>query len=792
MDSVNIQPPNKKYLLGSTKNVKNERSFAFAVEFIAIEITPYMEQYIKDKSQGRKKECRVEMRKKKKKKGTPPLVEETPVDMDKEPAGSSSESNISKVSGSDDELNVSLEQMLSESSLKTGGKQVMDTSMLFDTANDFQDASEKDDLPITLVKKKRPRQLEEVCEPKPTDGEAPFMTLEDIKRAAKNATELVYKSFTITGSMAEEITSPFMVFIIEVSKKPASENYELCGIYDSDAPLKITAGNLKEKAYMSGYWGKHTPHIRKRAKEFAFDANSTDVLCDDKVGAQKKLDLLKKESNATVQAVSKCFSEYTEHIGNSKQSEVITQQMLPLFKDRKMQYILRNVFMPRRFFRTLSIIGSENAHTVGIDELDFINMIQKEHPKDKVTYTAIIDAIERMAWKIKLEKCFVERIIKKNSEYITASKEKIQSDTEMFIKVSEIYHDLLEKNRKFGHTCSKETVLSKWPEEVSRYFMEHSKRLENAKVMADIYNGNMHHITIKRVANLEMKIALDLCNFEKCEVYSAVCDDDGANGPYFMHMRDITGSSYNRAIVVSCCERRRHLIPIMLGKEHEPIIINELDRIEFKKGYDTLVMDRAHKITLDDLSAIIDLAKRIGIKKFFLFGNPDLYPKREGQPFKDICDSGKFEVHRIKELYNYKKVVGNFSSIAAISNCIKQKGLSDIKYLQITAVAINEKEKENLKQLMKVQLPEITEFKAMSKMDISNRDDSFHKMVIFMITDKVNREHISHLFDVTSMDRGEPTILFYNHDGIHFDKVKPAIGRCTSFSRVLVVHGFSI
>jgi hypothetical protein len=64
-------------------------------------------------------------------------------------------------------------------------------------------------------------------------------------------------------------------------------------------------------------------------------------------------------------------------------------------------------------------------------------------------------------------------------------------------------------------------------------------------------------------------------------------------------------------------------------------------------------------------------------------------------------------------------------------------------------------------------------------------------MVIYQVTEKTNKYHISKLFDITTNNVEKPSIMIFNpykiDIGTSFEKVKPGIPRCTSFADVLQV-----
>jgi hypothetical protein len=538
-------------------------------------------------------------------------------------------------------------------------------------------------------------------------------------------------------------------------------------------------------AQQSEYFGKVNSNARKVKKQLAFDPNSTDLLKSDKIEAANGVDKAIQGHSKTLREISSRLTALKQAVGKEAFDKTeLTPANVIHITDVKMKFLIKNIFHNKRYFRTLSVFGRKTFDLIGMDELLYLNLIDKNILKP-ATFNSITDAVERMVWKMEIKKEVVDRIIDKNAIALSeVSQSRVKEEMDTLMVASKIYNDLVSKNLTMGHTAISETAAYKWPNEVKRFFREVGQR-PGSPVFSDIGGDGRQFVTFKRIHEIELAISNATNNVEQIKLVCSI-NDDSNDGTYFAKFRD----SYDKSTLVITCDKNRcYRLGRELGLEAPIKYINDVLESQDHIGYSSILVDRSHRMTLTELLAILNVPRQCtSIDKIMLFGNPELHPEREGQPFKDLVDSQKFEVETLQCGINYRRIhTSNTGGPAAITLQLRSMFTKDQQYKGVTVIAINEEQKRKAENDFKIDAPMIKSFQALSKID--PRNYSLNNITIFILNHNVTTAHLAKLFDMTYKDK---ILMFMSEDGTSFEKLKKGFGRSTTLSRTLVVHGFSI
>jgi hypothetical protein len=731
-----------------------------------------------------------------------------------------SSSNISAMDGSDVEESSDIFETVS---LQRKEEPAQITSIISeDTSHGIYDQDDDEECPITLKRKKPSKsvisdanesdeELPSMETPAP-DNNAPKVSQKKVKEAqwsqilssGMKAEEL--RRYVICGGIASEIISPLFTFILKIAKntwkcRDGTETYQLISVIHSQVVPRIPISLLKKKAQMSTYFGQYVPNVLKTKKKMNFTED--DLLNEDKAKKMSELACSQSTNSKVNLLIKKALSDFIHTVG---QDAVVTRENIRYITDQRILLLLKNVFEDKIYFKTISVFGkSAITSKVVREELESLGLMKKDVSIPFFCYTNIMQSLQNMIWKTHLTREMVEYVFKKclkKQINDVPPQSQIDSDINFILEISDIYFSLNKEGNDFGSTSYREKLNKKWSRDAIDFFRsEHAKVNNEGRVYLselNIANGILHCITPLTVANTEIQNAMLLSRLEDCSAFTTYCDDGVSPiDPYFEEMRNVITKNQNRVVVYTCCKTRKYLLQDELRISNVQILYID-DVRETKKIANTAIIDRAHKMTLDSLYAVLTQKQpnrpennnsnlNMLFKRVYFFGNCELSPKR-GQPFKDICQSGIIPVKHINSDYNLKKIAGNFSTTGALSMYIREQ-----KPRRISVVLQNKEELRNAvdqrnPQSLSRQLGvDVSHFFSITDIDL-NGDGHIKDLTIFCITEKTTKFDISKILDVTVADPKKPTVAFYSAQNISFEGTKPAIPKCTSFSSILQSH----
>lgn len=738
----------------------------------------------------------------------------------------SSNSNISALGGSDGEIGSDSFETVT---LQKADNPAQITSIISDdTMDGIYDDDDEDPAacPITLKRKKPskttigddPVEQEEEEEEQSSPGPSINATKVSKKKAREAQLSFVVSSgmrseklrtYIIYGEITEEIQSPIFTFLIKIVKanwsyQDGTEAYDILSILHVYKPPTISLDVVKIKARMSTYFGVYTQSVQKKKKDLAFTED--DLVDEEKTKAFSDLTNSKSTNAKVNREINQALWNFTHTVGANS---YINSDNIKYITDERILRILKNVFEDKVYFKTISVFGMYGTRVLS-DELTSLGLLKKGIASENLLcYRTVMECLQSMVWRFHLTRDIVEYVFRKCLKRINdmeeATQNKVRSDTDFILEISDIWHKLKSNGTDFGDTSVKETLKNRWSEDAIDFFKtEHAKANNSGRVyVSESHVGGeiLHAITSRATANLEEQVTLLLSRLDDCVAYTTLSDDGNfKTDAYFEEMRSIASKFPTKIIVVTCCNMRKHLLKSVFAPQQPQVIhINELKAVK-KDGSFVAIIDRAHKMTLQSLYSILSEKSgthRMGngpvldllFKRIYLFGNAELIPEGSGQPFRDICASGKVQVRNINYSYNLKKIGGSFSDLDTLSHYIREIGAK-----KNAVVFANKAQKDSA--LQSKRNPDsfsrklgIEDAQFFSLTDV--RIDStglLRDLVIFVITPNTTRYHISKIFDITRCDVTKPSIVFYSEGNIKFDAVKPSIQRCTSFVSVLQSH----
>lgn len=592
-----------------------------------------------------------------------------------------------------------------------------------------------------------------------------------VENQMKRTMQETFQEFLICGTKAKEMTSPFIKFIVKVQVNEQSENSNYGTLYTvidftyTLLPSRVSLGQLKNEALKSGYYGTYIFSEKKKKTKDGEDISSKPTIESKAVS--------KDENNNVTKKINPILKPLFRNVSDKK-SALLTPMLTSLINDKRMGYLVNNIFQNHAYFHAVGIFGDELLKMDSKD-ISYVNIFGRNNSttvlaKQIETFSEVrfLEVIESIAWKIRFTQEMKRFIIEKNRDVFENLKSNFHLNVESLIgkmniiyQSTELYHRLLEvkSNPKLGDTCLREDPKSTWSSDVIA-FLELDSKKPSPHITIGEYTpekslNNYHFISTSDTFSKELQLINLLKKFsDKISIYDIRCDDQQSeNCEYLTSIAELR-KEFRSFLIVTCCKRRVGFLEITV-----PILKGRVMSIETVKDFyidkkECIIIDRAHLLSSTSFLEMLKVLseKNKIIQKIALFGNSKLFCSQEGQLFRDLFLSRKFSTHVIAQNINYEKIINNYDDYGNLLGYIRtRRNESSSKKLIVEIVCNNFEEKKHIiNNFAKDFGLQDNQVISLADIDIGTKT-IISDVCIYWMTEKTTKYHIAKLFDVASI-----------------------------------------
>lgn len=594
-----------------------------------------------------------------------------------------------------------------------------------------------------------------------------------------------------------------------------------------------TLKRLRDEALKSEYYGHYffrSKQNKKKIKNDEEDGSDIEVTSDEDGNNNKNhnsnnielpyglqlfqnnKDINRVHNRKVSNCVGRALSEFKINVGKDYKT-LLTQQNTTYIKDVKMNFILKNIFKDIRYFFNMNTFGKKIYSTLSYRELQMLNLAERtdvfiETPDFNIHN--FVATFEKLSWKFRItEAClkyvteinentlntfemisrkeFHEQYVDNNNEnviYTGCTKESVIKHFHVVQTATNIYHDLIDKNRSFGHTCIMENQSNSWDQDVIAFFKQIDSQPVNAQIsLIQSFkegNQNKYGITLKSISDEEQRCINLLVKLKsKIMMCSVPNDDENEKSGYGQQIYQfIESNKYEMrdVLIVTCCERRLQFLKTIINqyailpqmKCTDVVYINNINNYNLI-GKKMILLDRSHKTSLKQF---VSLFNKIcdnttvfdTIFYILICGNQDLFPDTEGQVFRDMFESNQFRTLKWSSNLNKRKIVEGISDIKGAIQYIKNKkiNVNNIMFITCNKDDMNGAYDDLCKN--GITIDRRLKMKSLTTIDINNlKDILLADLIIFYATYKYFSQYqLYKLMDVSTINKQSIIIISNN------------------------------